>query len=442
MSGTPTEAEVQDQWRKAIDIVEQTRVFADGLCGDGEEFYDLLSALEGEFTPDALASWAASFRAGLSSMVDGSVVYDAIAPCVLEYGQVLKSANATGSNYETVPDLMRAIYEHFAGGLERVETRALALDIDGAKVGTGNGEISRLITDENDHMIEACHVERKVFRCRRDQNSGTKEYAEVFELIGVTRSRDNLLLNSFGSGGTLQAGVRNSNAGTGEGGSMLKNSSFSSYDTANDNDFTGWEYVAGTVPTQDLAVYYPSIVSTPASAVFSTTGRIKQSLSDLRRGRLNPNRPYFLRAMVRKDSGVTASGGNFIMHLGSRSVSQTILGLAAGWNEVIIPLDQYCWFKKFNQDDFNVEIEWTSASTGTLHVSDLILTEMTFIDGHWWVARMNAASPDSWLVDDEITFVDTQADATAGKIQYNLWRAGLGYLPHATGGAITFTDPV
>ena len=447
-SGAPTEDEVQSQWRKAVDIIDQTRVYADGLAGGGQEFDTLVQALEGDFTPDALSTWASAYREGLSQLVDPSIIFDAIAPCILEYGQVLKTAGAIGSGYEDIVQLKIAIYEHFisASPPEFVESRAMTYGSQ-TVTGTGDGTISRLTVDENAFDLEACHAEKKVFRCRQDQNSGVKELAEVFEMVAETRSRDNLLHNSFGSGSSRSTLIQNRNGGSGtNGGSLLKNSSFSDYSVAATNDFTGWELVSGTVPTQDTTNSYLTFpnAGTDASMQFSTSARLKQSLSDMRvSGGLNSFRPYFLRAMVNADIGVTASGGSFVLHLGNKSLSTAITAIAGnGWLEIKMPLDKDLWFKNFNEDDFNIEVEWTGASSGTLLVDDLIFSEWDAIDGTFWICRMNDATPVSWLVDDEIAFTDSQADTTKGKINYYLWRIGLGYLPHSTGSpTITFADP-
>ena len=452
-----TEDQLQDQWTKAVDILEQTRVFADSLVGASSEFEVLTSALKGEFTPDALAVWAQQQRASLSSMIDPSRIYDAIAPCVLDYGKVLQAANKIGSGYETVPELMVAIYEYFAGGSERVESRLITLDIAQSRTGTGDGEMSRLIVDENNFQIDAVHVERKKWRCRRDQNTGVKKHAEEFEMVGETRSRDNLLNATHGSGSTQSVAIRNKNAGGGTAGSLLRNSSFSSYDAAATNKFTNWERVSGTEAIQSTLYYatYPG-ADTNASMLMGVSGasgtaRYKQTLANMRVAKLNPNRPYFLRAMVNAVAGPGANGagGNFVLHLGSQTVTVALSAIvsAGGWYEVMLPLNTNSWFKNFalgaTSDDFDVEVEWTGWSAGDLLIDDVILCELDPVDGTWWVLRMNDATPVAWVVDDELEFLDTQSagsGAAGGLINYYLFRAGLGYLPHATS-SITFADP-
>ena len=451
-----TENEIQSQWRKAVDIVHQTYVFGDTLAGAAQEFEVLASALKGQFTTELLATWSAQFRAGLSDLVSPARIFDAIAPCILDYGKVLQIADSIGSNYETVEELLGAIFEHFAAGSERVESRVIVLDVTQTVTGTGDGEISRLVIDSDGFQMESVTVEKKVFRCRRDQNSGVKKHAEEFELIGETRSRDDLEIVTHGSGGLVLLSLKNRHGGGGAQGSLLRNSSFSTYDTTATNKFTNWVKVSGTEAIQSTGLSYATFPGADKDesmlmgvAAASGTARYKQTILNMRVTQLNPNRPYFLRAMVNRDDGPGAqgTGGSFVLHLGDEMVSLPLGSFAAGWNEVFIPLNADCWFKNFalgvTSDDFDVEIEWTGWVSGDLLIDDLILCELVPLDGTWWVSRMNDPSPTAWVVDDEVAFTDTQADDTAGKINYNLWRAGLPYLPHDTlgSGNITFADP-
>ena len=145
-----TETQLQDQWRKAVDIIEQGRVFADGLAGASNEFEALTGVLKGEFTPDELALWARDYRSVLSVLTDSSRIHAALSPLIRDYGKVLQqiSPPAIGSNYESITDLMNAIYEHFITKTLRVESRSVVLDTTPTNTGTGNGEIQpRIIHD-------------------------------------------------------------------------------------------------------------------------------------------------------------------------------------------------------------------------------------------------------------------------------------------------------
>ena len=65
MSGSPTEAEVQTQWRAAVNMLESLRNYADGtVAGGGNLIQTLYDSLEGEYTPPGLVAWADSCSGG------------------------------------------------------------------------------------------------------------------------------------------------------------------------------------------------------------------------------------------------------------------------------------------------------------------------------------------------------------------------------------------
>ena len=75
MSGTPTEAEIQTQWKNAVDIVEDLRAFIDGtLAGGGGLFDVLIQSLEGEYTPAELTNLVNAWRSTLSSTIDSGSI--------------------------------------------------------------------------------------------------------------------------------------------------------------------------------------------------------------------------------------------------------------------------------------------------------------------------------------------------------------------------------
>jgi hypothetical protein len=168
------------------------------------------------------------------------------------------------------------------------------------------------------------------------------------------------------------------------------------------------------------------------------TVTLKQPLTSMRVRRLDPTTPYFLRIMVNATAG-SASGGNIVLRLGSKSITTSIASLSAGWNEIVLSTGQNCWFRQFNEEPMDVEIEWASSSSGYLLVDDAIFAPWDLIDGTYWCLRQNAASPTAWRVDDTLEFTDTGGAPATGKIQWWLWVSGYGYLPSS--GSPTFTDP-
>lgn len=401
----------------------------------------MIQSLEGEYTPSSLAAFAASYRAGLSSLVSGGLALDLLAPVLFEYAaQVLTD----GAGYTSVDEIMRALYEHFVNNSLTVESRAITYDTS-ATLGAGNignGSIVRLTEDENGHDMEACTVETKRFRCRSDQNSGTQKNAERFELLGSAASQDSLLVANHGSGESARSTLTSLHAGTGNGGSLLRNSSFSTYSASASPKFDSWtEDAVGGGIAQDTTNFYRSHPGAATDGSLQMTGgggtiTLSQSLAAMRVSKLDPNKPYYLRVMLNKTVG-TASGGTVTLRLGSQSVSVTIAALGTNWQELLIPLDQNLWFRNFDEDSFTIEIEWSSSTSGTLLVDDMLFQELELIDGTYWAILGGSTA---WLVDDSLVFTDTGGAPATAKIQWWLWVAGLGYLPHTTG-VPTFTEP-
>jgi hypothetical protein len=88
-----------------------------------------------------------------------------------------------GAPYSNAADIMITLRERFDANTLSVESRAITYDTS-ATAGAGNvgnGVCSRLTVDEFGYNLEACTVEKKTLRCRADQNSGAKEFAEEFE---------------------------------------------------------------------------------------------------------------------------------------------------------------------------------------------------------------------------------------------------------------------
>ena len=441
MSGTPTEAEIQTIWSHSVDLLEKMRVQGDTiLCGAGGEFDTILQALEGEFIPADIANAVNDYRAGFAALVDPSTVLGFLTPILFDYA-ALMSRDATdgyGAAYTNVGDVMTALYEWFIDNSLTVESRAITYNT-ATVVGTGNGDVARLTVDDEGHDLEACHVEKKTFRCRSDVNSGVAEFREVFEHLGQAASFDALQRSAFGSGEATRAFVRNHHGGTGAGGSKLKNSSFSTYDVAATPVFAQWDLISGTAPTQDGTNYYIDSPgsATPYGAACSTTFKIRQTLANMRVSKLKTDTPYFLRVMFKR---FNAADGTLTLRCGKASTAVT-LSAQTDWNELVLgssAADQ--WFKNFNEDGFDIEIEWSGRTTGDIVIDDVIFDEYDLVDGTWWFIRHNhATAPVSWLVDDTLQVTDAGGAPATGKIQWYLFISGLGYLPSS--GTPTFADP-
>ena len=449
MSGTPTEAEIQTQWRNAIDILETFRAHVDGThAGSGGLWDTLLQSLEGEYTPTELANWAAQFRAGCSDLLSGSIGSQAITPILFEYANVIDgAATATqgfGSGFRTAPQIFRALYDWFVDTSLTVQSRDITFDTSATAGGSniGNGACGRLTVDENAFALEAVHVEKKLLKCIADQNTGVQEQAEVFEVLGQPSSFDAILRSSFGSGADANSTMVSKHAGQGSGGSLLTNSSFSEFDNTATPKFTGWTETSGSANIdQDTSTIYRSHPGAQTDASLKLTGSalIKQTLPNMRIRRLDVDTPYQFRVMVNKAAG-SGSGGNIVIRMGSTSKTVALTALTSTWNEVVLDFDENLWARSFNEDPFDIEIEWESASSGYVLIDDAIFAPLDQVDGTYWWLRGNNTSHTPWLIDDILSFQDTGGAPATGKIQYWLWVSGFGYLPSTTG-TPTFTDP-
>lgn len=444
-----TEAEIQTQWKDAIDVLETLRAHVDGtICPSGGKLDTLFQALEGTYLPSDLTRFGQVIRSGLSNLISPTVAQAVINPVLYEYAQILAAdaSGGYGSSYRTPADIFRALYEWFVSSSATVQSRTITYDTSVTAGGSnvGNGALGRLTVDENGFNLEACNVEKKQFRCRADQNTGASKNAEVFELSGTAASPDNCLRSSYGSGDVNRSALVSLNAGTGPGGSLLTNSSFSTYNASATPKFAGWtETNGGSKLAQDTSNYYRTFPNASTDASLKITGdgthvTITQTLSAMRTRTIDPNTPYVLRVMLNKTVG-TAVGGTVTISMGGTSKAITIASLGAGWQELIIDFDANCWPRVFGQADLSVVIDWTSSSSGYLLVDDVIFAPWTKIDGTFWHIRGNAATHTPWLVDDVLTVTDTGGAPATGKLQWWLFVAGYGYLPSS--GTPTVADP-
>lgn len=462
--GTPTEASIQAMVTNAVDILEKHRVYGDATALPSGELETLLGSLTGQYAND-VAGALSTFRALMSANLDQSVALSFLEPLIFEYAKFIsESGSVTEAGSADINVMFKALYDHMVINSLTVESRAISHDVSTTKTTTlggtivGTGDITRLFVDAQAFELEACTVEQKKFRCTRDQNTGVKETAEVFSVQGEAPPPDQFgrngadVVGQLGRGdlGTIQA----LHAGSGQGGSKLKNSSFSTYDVAATNDFNGWAFTGTTVPVQSVvaAEVYRSFpnASTDASMKFVEDAKMVQTLSDMTVSSIDSRTPYYCRIMVEADEG-SASGGTVTLRCGSVSAAATIAAIqsAGNWFEIRIGDEALAgseaakdqWPENFMEDGFDIEIEWSGFSSGYLNVDDAIFAPYTLIDGTWWAITQSAASsPLAFLQDDLLHVTDTGGAPGTAENQYWFYRSGLGYLPHTTA-TPTWADP-
>lgn len=449
MSGSPTEADIQTQWKNAVAIIENLRVrFDTDIVGAGGKLDTLTQSLEGEYLPSDYTRLMGLFRAGCSELVSPSFASGIITPLLFEYAKILAGGTTTGigSGYTSPGDLFYALYEWLHANGDTVQSRAITFDSSPSyKAGNvGNGTLVRLTVDQNAYPLEAVTVERKQFICRADQNSGTEKEAETFEVSGEQASFDNLQRGTYGSGDAARTTITAKHAGSGGGGSLLTNSSFSSYTASSTPKFSGWtETAGGSNISQSTTNFYrshPNATTDASLAIVGGSGTVtlSQYLADMRVRRFDQGTPYFLRAMVNKTIG-SASGGSFTIRLGAITKTVPLTSIGSGWQEVAIDLNEDCWLQNFQQDDMKIDVEWSGSTSGTLYVDDLLFCPFSLIDGSWYLIRQANASPVAWQLEDLFAIEDSGGAPGTGVLQYWLWVAGFGYLPSS--GTPTITDP-
>jgi hypothetical protein len=456
MAGTPTEAEIQDQWKKVVNVLEKFRAHVDGTHAGAAGLWDTLEqSLEGEYTPAELSAFVNNFRAGCASLMTPAMAQQALTPILFEYGLRIDSdASGTqgfGTGYRSADAIFRALYDWFVIKSYTVESRDITFDTsattgNGAGAIVGSGSIGRLTVDENGFDLEACTVEKKRFKCIVDQNTGQNENQEIFEVLGEAAGFDSVNRAAFGSGDSANTTLVSKHAGQGAGGSLLSNSSFSDFTSGATPEFSGWTETAAPAGSldQDLVNFYRTHPGAQTDASLELTGglgtiTLKQTLSSMRIRRLDQDTPYALRVMLNPAVGVAAAGGNVALRCGTNHADIDVSAMSAGWQELVLTFNGNLWPRAFNEDPFDVEISWTGSTSGTLLIDDVIFAPMDLVDGTYWFIRGNHATHTPWLLDDMLAFTDTGGLPATGKIQWWLMVAGFGYLPSS--GSPTLADP-
>ena len=450
MTGVPSENSIRTQWQNAVKVLETVRNFADGtMAAENGPLDTLLTSLDGEYTPVELANFAQRVRGGLSDLLSSGVANQMVTPILFEYARYISQnaagADGYGANARNPVEVFRAIYDYFANQSTpiTITSRNITYGSAAAQSGNvGNLSLSRLTVDEYDYALEACTAEKKIFRCEADDLTGTRTGAEVFSVSGEQAAYDNLLRASFGSGEATRTTIVVKHAGTGQGGSLFNNSSFSDFSSTATNKFTNWTTVSGSANlTQDTSNFYavpPGGTGASLKITCSSTNtEIKQTLDNMRVRRLDADSPYFLRIMFYPDSSYN---GTLSLKLGSLTATSVAHGSMTdgAWNELIVPISKDLWPRNFNEADFDVVIKDTGTA-GTILIDDALFCPWNLIDGSYYCLRHAAATVTPSRLEDGYHLTDSYTPGT-GKIQYFLYLAGLGYLPSSIGSPV-IADP-
>lgn len=453
----PTEAEIQAQWQNGVDCLEEFRAFADNTLAAASGPLDTLAqSFEGQYIPIDGAAFISRMRALASSAIDPSQARAILDAVLFEYANILAGSATVGygSGRTSPVELARALYDWLHENSDTVASRVITYATPSANgSNVGNLTVERLTEDAKGYNLEACHVEKKMLRCVVDQNTGANEWAERFEISGEQASFDAVRYGAFGSGDSARTVLTARHAGSGQGGSLLNNSSFSNFtaSASSGEQFDNWTETLGggaayTDITQDTSNVYRSFPNEQTSGALkiamdnaADSVYLKQTLSQMKVSRLDPSLPYFLRVMWNRSVG-SGAGGSVHLKLGGNTAVTVALAAQSGWQELVIPFDSTCWPENFSEDGFDVEIGWAGGTSGYVLFDDAIFAPWTLVDGTYWLLNQKNASPAPSIVNDEYYAVDSGGAPGTGKLQYWFWRAGYGYLP-SSNGANTIADP-
>jgi len=184
----------------------------------------------------------------------------------------------------------------------------------------------------------------------------------------------------------------------------------------------------------DQTNYYrddPGDGGSPASLKFTANDSVTQNWS-VRNITLNPNVPYYCSLAYNRQVG--SGDGDLTLTCGDQTATVS-LAAETGWNLLEITIGVKSWLKTMNATSPIMKVELASNTTGSVLVDDLIFVPFQKFDGLWYLP-LGDATP--FLRDDTATWTDS---ATESIIQRWFWQSLGRYLPHATGGSVTWADP-
>lgn len=417
----PTEAETKTIGQNAAKIINEHRKWlADNATNYVGLEDTLIQSLEGPWSTDvasALSSMRSSEDAALKA---GAGI---LLPILRTYAAVVGDSRANGS-----PDqVFRAVYEYYAANARYVQSRVFSFGTPSAGgSNTGTGVINRLNKDENDFDIEAQTPDAKTMKCVQDYRNGVEQGQEVFEIRGAPALPGGQWIQIQGSG---KIGRLRGITGTDTQSMNIQNPSFSIY---SGTTFTGWTQ-AGTIAVETTTTYRPlQGEATPVAVNLTGNGSLYQSIDD-RRINANVNIPYYCQIAYNRSAG--SGDGTLTLTLGNKTASVALGGASAGWQILRIALTDDCWYRQWKKNSAQLKVEISGYSTGYTLLDDVIFAPFQSFDGGWY-APVGGATP--WIVDDSFTFTDSCTDSVMQRLFWLLFGR---YLPHSTGGTITWADP-
>lgn len=422
----PSRTEIINQLKYDIAILEELwKAAASGANCLLARQDTLTQNQEGDFASDCLSA-VKGIRASVNSaLTQGRSLCD---PHIKSWGRYLKSPEK-----DTKKLLARygPIWDDMIAESDTVESRAIAAPTDATTLGT-DGLIWTAAKDADDYNIENIQLGTTTFTITQDQNSGATKNNEQITYKGKTKEVDDIVIS--GSGIETQFNLQDNSL-------SLTNMGFESDLTA--STIPGWTLSGGDISyfsTDTTDIYLPNengIVTKSSLKITPPIGGCVLSITKplVDEGpTFNNDAPY---AAGVHFYGPTASGSYIKTKLGSASGSCSLATSPANWGRchIVVSGTSTNWFKSFNQDDleFNIEIVLASGS-GPLYIDDSFIQQFTTLDGVPVCARPGRTPQ---IKDDSVSI--TRSVTKLGVIQEWLWRLWDAYLPHS--GAPSIADP-
>jgi len=441
---TPTIAQLRTDLQNSVNILEKLRSFgetdATNLIGLIDTYKD---AVNTNF-PSQRTAGISAIRSAFSTAIADSTVRSLLTPVLFDWGALVNAPEQ--SSGQAILDRM---YQYFIDNAEFVQSRQITYGTPAAVTGTGTGQIHRLTVDDRNYALESLNPSLNIeARVRRDQNSGATKHQEIWELKDSDSGVDSVDRSSHATGlvGSLTTGGRKN--------ALLRNSSFDSRGGSDSvpTSLPGWILLDSsdaelavsssliTFETDAANVYLEKIrdSETIRSINLGSTTQIKldQKLN-LQGISIDPAIPHYLQIAYNRQ--VNSAAGTLVLRLGSKSVTVAV-SAQTGWNVARIAIGQENWLRDVNENNINIQVDWTPDSGGTgLLIDDVILAPFTPFAGSWYFAEPGRTP---FLFDDKTSWSDSFASGISdGIVQKWLWRGFNRMLPHATGGSVTLADP-
>jgi hypothetical protein len=436
------------QWQRVVLLLDEFEKQAASNTGNFVDLQQgLTDILRGE-SADQITATMERWRSSISSFLSPEFVQQILTPI---FADLMIAIDAPNRGFALNA---RSLRDYMVEQGESVKARALTQNAASAAMGNaGDGDVFRLLLDQDDFPLQGCYAEAVNLVCVRDQAT-VEIFNEVFEYRGEPMAKDFARLNGSGLRQRIvSASVKQASR-------FLSNPSFDTFSgtqptPSNDvtpsaiTSVTNWvlSSTAAFRMTADNTFRGALGVSAPLALKFHTDGTVSQVLRANTNPRIPPpddNRiPYLLAPGLTR---LADADGNLVMRLGETTRTIAINSLTTNVKtRSRLNLDKGLYYANWKKLDAVVSFQVASKTTGTLVIDDVMLIPFVLINGLWFAV---IGGPDPNLFGDSFSFTDSESGRA--KMQYwTTFRSGLSgllrwafTLPSDALGYETISDPV